>query len=82
VSQCDPGCRKTYKCPSYKVGRHWLKFVYKYGNAQICVLLWLVKKKVVAVSFMEAFPMAGIALQVEGNNQYPWLNSGEGVLDF
>jgi hypothetical protein len=39
--------------------------VYKYGIAQICVLLLLVKKKVAVVSSTKSFPMAELALQLE-----------------
>jgi hypothetical protein len=61
---CEPKCCKTYKWPSYKVSRHWLKFLYKYGNTQIHVLP-LMAKEVAVLSSTEAFPMAGLALQVE-----------------
>jgi hypothetical protein len=39
--------------------------VYKYGNALICVLTLLAKKKVTVMSSTEVFPMAGLALQVD-----------------
>jgi hypothetical protein len=42
-------------------------YEYKNENAQICVLPSMSKKKfvVASVSFMEAFPTMGLALQVE-----------------
>jgi hypothetical protein len=38
ASRCEPERCKAYKWMSYKASRHLLKFVYKYGNAWICVL--------------------------------------------
>jgi hypothetical protein len=42
-------------------------YEYKYGNAQICVLLSVAKKKVTvaSVSSTESFSMVGLALQVK-----------------
>jgi hypothetical protein len=66
TSRCEPAVVR-HKWSSYKVGQHWLKFVYTYGIARICVLP-LLAKKVDAVSSTEAFPMVGFTLQVTLDN--------------